>query len=339
MARGASDARRLTNKKAPDRHTGQHKESALDIIFGIILPVFGTLGLGYAAARLKVFDEAANRGLSVFVFNFALPLMLFRAIAQAELPAAMPWGYLLSYYLGAFAVFGLAMAAGRLLFARRLDEQTVLGLGGAFSNTGMLGIPLVMTAYGPSAALPLFVMIACHSLLMLPPTTALIEAARGGRQSIGATLLNLAKSVLATPIIWGLSSGLAFALSGSAIPGPLDAVAKGLGGAATPCALFALGASLTRYSLGGNLREPAVLVALKTVVHPALVWLLATQVFEVPPLWVMTGVLLAALPAGITPYLFAQRYKVCEATVASAVFLSTVLSVATLSALLFLLRP
>ena len=311
----------------------------MDIIFGIILPVFGTLGLGYAAARFGVFDEAANRGLSLFVFNFALPLMLFRAIAQADLPDAMPWGYLLSYYIGAFAVYALAMVGGRVLFGRRLHEQAVLGLGGAFSNTGMLGIPLVMTAYGSSAALPLFVMIACHSLLMLPPTTALIEAAQGGREARGAMLLKLVKSVLATPIIWGLSCGLAFALIGIEIPGPLEAVARGLGSAATPCALFALGASLTRYSLGGNLREPALLVALKTVVHPLLVWLLATQVFDVPPLWVMTGVLLAALPAGITPYLFAQRHNVCQSTIASAVFLSTLLSVLTLSLLLFLLPP
>lgn len=311
----------------------------MDIIFGIILPVFGTLGLGYAAARLGVFDEAANRGLSVFVFNFALPLMLFRAIAQADLPDALPWGYLLSYYLGAFAVFGLAMLAGRVLFARTLADQGVLGLGASFSNTGMLGIPLVMTAYGESAALPLFVMIACHSLLMLPPTTALIEAALGGKQSTGALLLNLAKSVGSTPIIWGLSAGLAVALTGFGIPGPVDAVAKSLGAAATPCALFALGASLTRYSLGRNLKEPMVLVALKAVVHPLLVWLLATQVFDVPQLWVVTGVTLAALPAGITPYLFAQRYNACQSTIASAVFLSTVLSVLTLSALLFLLRP
>jgi predicted permease len=311
----------------------------LDIILGVILPVFGTLALGYGAARFGAFDEAANRGLSLFVFNFALPLMLFRAIAQAELPDALPWGYLLSYYIGAFAVFALAMIAGRVLFGRRLAEQGVLGLGASFSNTGMLGIPLVMTAYGPSAALPLFVMIACHSLLLLPPTTALIEAAIGGKQSTGALLLNLSKSLAATPIIWGLSAGLVFALAELAIPEPLDAVAKSLGGAATPCALFALGASLTRYSIGGNLKEPAVLVALKMIVHPFLVWILATRVFDVPPLWVMVGVVLAALPAGITPYLFAQRYSACQSTIASAVFLSTVTSVLTLSALLFLLRP
>lgn len=311
----------------------------MDIIFGIILPVFGTLGLGYVAARCGAFDEAANRGLSLFVFNFALPLMLFRAIAQTELPDAMPWGYLLSYFGGAFAVYALAMYAGRVLFRRRLDEQAILGIGGGFSNTGMLGIPLVITAYGPSAALPLFVIIACHSMLLLPPTTALIEGARGSHQPAGKTTLKLIRSVLGTPIIWGLSAGLAFALSGSALPGLVDAVAKGLGSAATPCALFALGASLTRYGLSANLAEPLLLVGFKTLVHPLLVWVLAAQVFEVPRLWMMTAVLLAALPSGITPYLFAQRYKACEATVASAVFLSTVLSVLTLSALLFVFRP
>lgn len=310
----------------------------MDIIFGIILPVFGTLALGYGAARFGLFDEAANRGLSVFVFNFALPLMLFRAIAQVELPESLPWGYLLSYFIGAFGAFGLAMLGARVLFGRRLDEQAVLGLGAGFSNTGMLGIPLVVTAYGSSAALPLFVLIACHSLIMLPPTTALIETAQGGKQSPGRVLLALVRSIATTPVIWGLTAGLAFALLGAVIPGPLDAVVKSMGAAAAPCALFALGASLTRYRLAGNLREPMLMVVLKTVGHPLLVWLLATQLFDLPPLWASVAVTLAALPTGVTPYLFAQRYGASLETSASAVFLSTVVSIVTLSALLFLLR-
>lgn len=310
----------------------------MDIIFGIILPIFGTLGIGYAAARFGVFDEAANRGLSVFVFNFAIPLMLFRSIAQTELPESMPWGYLISYFGGAFAVFGCAMLAGRVLFGRGLEEQAVLGLGASFSNTAMLGIPLVVTAYGPAAALPLFALIACHSLVLLPPTTVFIEAARGGGQSVAKLLWTLLKGVASTPLIWGLSAGLAFAMGGVAIPGPVDSIAKGMAAAAAPCALFALGASLTRYRLGGNLREPLVVVALKTLVHPLLVWLLATQVFDIPELWVVVAVTLAALPAGVTPYLFAQRYQVVQASTASTVFLSTLFSVISLSVLLFVVR-
>jgi predicted permease len=183
--------------------------------------------------------------------------MLFRSIAQTELPDSMPWGYLISYFGGAFLAFGGAMLVGWHFFARRLDEQGVLGLGASFSNTAMLGIPLVITAYGPDAALPLFALIACHSLVLLPPTTMLIEAARGEGQSIGTLLWTLFKGVAATPIIWGLSAGLAFAMAGFPLPGPVDSIAGGIGAAAAPCALFALGASLTRYRLSGNLREDA----------------------------------------------------------------------------------
>lgn len=310
----------------------------MDIILGIILPIFGTLGIGYAAARFGLFDEAANRGLSVFVFNFAIPLMLFRAVAQTELPEAMPWGFLLSYFIGAFVVFGVAMFIGRTMFARKLDELALMGMASSYSNTAMLGIPLVITAYGPDAALPLFVLIACHSLVLLPPTTILVEASRGAQQSVGKLMWSLLRGVAATPIIWGLSAGLMFALLGVTVPDAIDSIAKGIGSAAAPCALFALGASLTRYRLGGNLREPLTLVALKTLVHPLLVWLLATRVFDVPELWAIVAVTLAALPAGVNPYLFAQRYQVCQATAASTVFMSTLFSVFTLSLLLFVMR-
>lgn len=311
----------------------------MEVILEIVLPVFGTLGIGFAAARMGVFDEAANRGLSLFVFNFAIPLMLFRSVAQTELPDSMPWGYLLSYFIAAFVAAGAAMFAGWRFFGRALDEQGVLGLSASFSNTAMLGIPLVITAYGPAAALPLFALVACHSLVLLPPATVVIEAARGGGQSLGRLLWSLLKGVAATPIIWGLSAGLLFALSGTALPGPVDSIVGGIAAAAAPCALFALGASLTRYRLSGNLAEPLLLVALKTLLHPLLVWLLATQVFNMPELWVAVAVTIAALPAGVTPYLFAQRYQVCLSSCASTVFLSTLFSILSLSLLLFLLRP
>lgn len=152
-------------------------------------------------------------------------------------------------------------------------------------------------------------------------------------------MIALAKNVLGTPIIWGLSCGLASALLGIEIPGPLDAVAKGLGSAATPCALFALGASLTRYSLGGNLREPALLVGWKTRCCIRSSCGCSPPRCSTSPLWVATGVLLAALPAGITPYLFAQRYGACQSTVASAVVCPRWCRWARLSALLFVLRP
>lgn len=309
----------------------------MEIVLDIVLPVFGVLLLGYGAAWAGLFDAAANRGLSLFVFNFAIPLLLFRSMAHTDLPEVMPWGFLASYYLGAFAVFGLGMLVG-WLFSRRLDEQGIFGLGAAFSNTTMLGIPLVLTTFGDIAALPLFLLIAFHSLLLLPTVTTVIEIGRGRGGTLRHIPWNTFKGLIQNPIILGLLAGLAFSLTGLSVPAPLDAMAKALGTAASPCALFAMGGTLHQHRIRGNFKEPLSLAGLKLLVHPLIVWVLGTWVFDMDPLWTQVAVVMAALPAGVTAYLFAQRYQVGVATATSAVFISTLLSVIGLSALLFLLE-
>lgn len=308
----------------------------MTIILDIVLPVFGILLLGYGAARTDFFDAAASRGLSLFVFNFAIPFLLFRNMALTVLPEELPWGFLASYYLGAFAVFGLGMLSGAILFSRRLDEQGILGLGAAFSNTVLLGIPLITTTFGEAGALPLFLLLAFHSLLLFPTVTVVVETGRGRGEALRLIPWHTLKGLVKNPILLGLIAGLAFSLFGLTIPGPLDAVARTLSAAAAPCALFAMGASLSQHRITGNLGEALTLVGLKTVIHPLIVWILATQVFQVEPLWVKVAVIIAALPAGVNVYLFAQRYKLCVPVTTTAVFLSTTLAIFSLSALLFL---
>ena len=106
-----------------------------------------------------------------------------------------------------------------------------------------------------------------------------------------------------------------------------------------PCALFSVGASLRAYRLKGALPPAALMVALKLVAHPLIVWALVSFVFAVPPLWAKVAVLLAALPVGVNVYLFAVRYDAGQAESASAILLSSVLSVATLPLVLLWLGP
>jgi malonate transporter and related proteins len=309
----------------------------MNSVLEVVLPVFGVLALGYLAARAGAFDDAANRGLSLFVFAFALPLLLFQAIASADLPGEVPWSFLASYYGGSFITMGLSMAVSRYAFRRRLDEQGVMALGAAFSNTSMLGIPLILTSFGSRAALPLFILLAVHSLALLPVTTGIIEAGRGKNQRIHLVAAAILRGLASNPIILGLVAGLLCNLIGLAIPATIQSITKSLGAAAIPCALFSLGASMTRYRISGNLSEPLILVILKTVIHPGVVWLLATRVFDLPNLWSSVAVTLAALPAGINGYLFAQRYNICVATTATAILISTGFSALTLSGLIYVL--
>ncbi|MGH6921777.1 MAG: AEC family transporter, partial [Geminicoccaceae bacterium] len=240
------------------------------------------------------------------------------------------WGYLLSYFLGFAIVFGIGMAIARLAFGGSFERQAVIGFGSAFGNSVLLGIPLVLTTFGDQASLPLFLLLAFHSTLLFTAITVIIEVGRGGSDELRAVPLRALKGLLGNPILWGMALGIGFSLLGLELPAAIDRFASMLGGAAVPCALFSVGASLRAYRIVGALRPALVMVALKLIAHPLAVWLLATLVFDVPPLWAKVVILIAALPVGVNVYVFATRYDAGQAESAAAILISNVFSVVTL---------
>lgn len=309
----------------------------MNVVLDIVAPIFGLVLLGYGAAKAGAFDEAATRGLSLFVFNFAIPIMLVRTLGRVALPPEPDWALLAAYFAGAFAVYAVAaLAAGRWL-GRNGAEPAIFGISAAFSNTLILGIPLVLEAFGEAAAVPLFLIVAFHSPLMFTVTTAVAEAGLGAGGPLRQLPFNVARSLFTNPIMLGLIAGLTMNLAGLELPGVADKLAAYLGGAALPCALFALGANLSRFRLGGAICPALALTALKNIVHPLLVLALA-QAFDLGPVSFAVAMTLAACPTGVNPYLFAARYKAAEAEASSTILLSTILSVATLSLVLALLR-
>ena len=121
-----------------------------------------------------------------------------------------------------------------------------------------------------------------------------------------------------------------------ALPGPLDRLLEHMQLAVTPCALFSLGSSLTRYGIVGGLRESVFVVSVKNVAMPVIVWLIAAHGFELPRAWVLAATLLAAQPSGVNIYLFAERYGAARDLATTTVFLSTSFSLLSISALLYL---
>ena len=305
----------------------------------IVVPIFGLMAFGYAATFTRVFDAAAARALAGFVFYFAIPIMLFRNMATARLPDQIPWGYLLSYYLGAGLVFAAGMVAGRALFGGPSERLAITGFSCAFGNTVLLGIPLVLATFGEPASLPLFLLVALHPTLLFTAVTVVIEVGRGSRTGLRALPRAILGGLATNPVLWGLVLGVGFSLAGLALPGPLERWAALIGGAAAPCALFSVGASLRDYRLKGALAPAALIAALKLVVHPLLVFGLISLVFAVPPLWAKVAIVVAALPVGVNPYLFAVRYDAGQAESAAAILLTSVVSVGTVSLVLVWLGP
>ncbi|MCG6957869.1 MAG: AEC family transporter, partial [Gemmatimonadetes bacterium] len=127
----------------------------MPVLLHVVAPVFGIAALGFLAARMGIIKPAGVEGMVAFVFNLAIPALLLRSMAGLEIPQNIQWSFLVAFYVGSFTVWALGIATARLVFDRPLDEGAIFGMGAAFSNTVMVGVPVILTAFGPEASLPL----------------------------------------------------------------------------------------------------------------------------------------------------------------------------------------
>ncbi len=307
-------------------------------LLNVLLPLFGLMAVGYGAVRVGLIEERGVKGLVLFAFNFSIPSLLLRSLAGMEFPDEMEWGFLIAFYGASFLTYAAGLAIGKFVYHRTLAEQAIFAMGGAFSNLVLMGIPITLTALGPEAALPMFLIIGVHSATFMPITVALVQA--GGVNEDGGSLrLGVVfGDVLRNPIVLGILAGALLNVSGFGIWTPADRVLELLGSAAVPCALFAMGASLAGYPFGGDLAPALALTVLKLVVHPALVWLVAVPVLGLEGLWVSVAIVMAAMPSAVNVYLFGARYEAAPGVAARTVLLTSVGSAVTLSVVLALLQ-
>lgn len=302
-----------------------------------ILPTFTIVLVGWLMAKLRLFRQIGVDGVAQYVFGVAVPMMLFRYTANAEIPADIPWGFLLSYYLGAFLAFGIGMLVAGGVFYNGISHQGAFGGAASYSNTVLLGIPVVGGILGDEALVPLFVLIGVHGLIMVPLIVTIISYGRRQGGTIGKVAKESIGELVHNPFIVALAAGGLYGLYMPPLPGPIDNVIGTLAGTAGPCALFALGGVLAQYPVTGGLKEAFAVSFIKLVLHPAIVWVLATQIFGVQESWVWVAVMLAAMPAGINVFILAHRYEVASGGIGMSVVLSTALALLTLAGLIQLI--
>lgn len=303
----------------------------------VVLPLFALILCGFAFARGRVIGPEGVKGLSAFVFNLAIPALLFRSMAIGLPQDGAGPGILYTYYLGGLVMFALSMLIGRLAFGLDLARQALMAITAVFSNSVLIGIPLVFTAFGRDGQIAVLLITSLHSAIFMTLATVLVEIGRGG--GAGARLGPILVAVFGNPLLIAILAGLAWSAAGWGLPAPLDTFTRLLAAAAPPAALFALGATLAAFRVAGDLREVAVITVLKMLVHPALMWLLATQVFALGPTETAVAVIIAALPSGVNPFILAQRYETYTQRAASSVVITTALSVLTAALLLAWLAP
>ena len=301
------------------------------------LPFFALIFCGYAAGRLNLLTATAAAGVNTFVFYFALPAFLFSLMSSSPIAEVLNGPFIGAYVLASLAVFGLAVTGGRLLFDVGRGEAAIQGLAAVLPNTGYMGIPLAVAVFGREAAVPLVVGLTLDGILLIPLGILLIESGKGRDESPLRTALATFPNLARNPLIVSIFAGLAVSATGLAPPTPLNNFLDLLGGAAGPCALFALGATLAARSVAGGAAEIGYMTALKLFVHPAALLLTTAVIFDVDPLWTSAALLGAALPVAANVFVVARQYDVYVTRASGAVLVSTAVSMVTVSALLLVL--
>jgi malonate transporter len=303
----------------------------------VVLPVFLVIGAGYGAARSGLLSSSAVDGLMVYAQTFAVPCLLFLGIVDLDLAAVFDGGLMISFYAGALVAFALGVLAARRIFHRRPGEAVAVGFGALFSNSVLLGLPIIERAYGGAALGPTFAIISIHAPFCYLVGITAMEIARADGSSIVATVRTIARSVFRNALMIALALGFSVNLLGLPLAGPVEAALSMVADSALPAALFALGGVLTRYAFRASLAEAGTISALSLLVHPAIVYGLAVWIFALPENFVRAAVVTAAMAPGVNTYVFASLYARGQAQAASTILLATAASVLTVSAWLAIL--
>lgn len=302
-------------------------------IFLKTLPFFALIGTGWLAGRLRFFTADATAWLTRFVFHFALSAMLFRFAATLDLAALFDLRFVLAYLAGSLAVWALGFAAAR----RRgvpTPEAAMEAHTGMTGNTGFLGVPMLVVLLGESAIGPVLMVLTLDMIVFSTLITLIVAGAGHGRMS-PAVLFALVRGIFANPMILSMAAGLAWAAARLPLPGPAAEYLALLGAAATPGALFAIGASLA-HRPARRIGPALWLSLLKLVLHPAAVGL-AALLFGVAPVAAGIMVAAAALPVAGNVYILAHYFRLAEERVSAAILVSTAISIATIPIVIHLI--
>jgi malonate transporter and related proteins len=292
----------------------------------VVAPVFALIALGFAASRLRLVSTEAGGGLSEFVFVLAIPALLFRTVAGAKLPDINPLPHWITYFAALALCWGIANWVA-LRMGRNAREAAIIGFSAGQANTVLVGIPMILGTLGERGSLPAVLIIAIHLPITMSVVTLLI--ARGEAQK--GSGLKLVRSLVSHPILIAILAGALWRAGSAPMPDLMVKLLKYLGDAAAPCALVAMGMSMTQVSFSGNKRLILLITALKLVLHPVLVYVLGVHVFHLPPVYSAAALIFAACPTGINAFLVAERYRSGAAITSGAIAFSTILAVFTMT--------
>jgi len=310
----------------------------MNAVLAVVVPVFALILVGYTAGRLRLVSETGARGLAEFTFQVAIPVMLFRKMATAELPDVTPWALWAGYYGSAGIIWLTATALTVLVLRRTAAESASIAMSATFGNVVMIGMPIAMNLYGEAASATVAVLVAAHSPLLWTVAAIHLALARNDRDASWRSLLTgLVHELARNTIILAILAGTLWRMTGLGLDPLADQIITLLGRAAIPCALFSLGLSLLGFRIAGQVPTLTTILLVKIAVMPLVAWYVATHFMGLPPVAAGVVTIFAAMPTGANAYLFALRNGLAQHSASGSVALGTLVSAASAGVVVYLL--
>ncbi|TCL71920.1 AEC family transporter [Rhizobium sp. BK251] len=305
-----------------------------EILFDV-LPVFILILIGWLIVRVGILAAPVGDALSEFVFKIAVPLLLFRTIAEADFQGASPFRLWIAYFSGVAITWTAGHLAATRLFGREERIGVLAGVSSAFANNVFIGLPLVGRTVGGDGMVALSILLAVHLPVMMVAGTVLMEHAERKRagehqRGIGLVLKQVGSNLVRNPLVLGLAAGMALHLTGLKMPLPIDNVVEQIADIAGPAALISLGMALRKYGISGNVGIASMTSVLKLLLLPASVWT-ASHLLDLSDEWTAALVLTSSVPTGVNAWLIANRFGVGHGLAASTITITTALGAISVS--------
>ncbi|ENM5758025.1 AEC family transporter [Vibrio mimicus] len=282
----------------------------LSYVVMTILPVFLVIGVGYVAFKREIIPHNGHKSLAAFVFNFGLPAAILSALSSKPLEQIWNTDYVIAYTLGSLLAFGLVAAIALLKLKKSPSHAVILGLGGSFSNSLLIGFPIIYFLFGNKALIPFSLTLVVENLIMLPLLLTLADMSnRESKGSLKRTVIETTKNLAKNPIVISIVLGMLCSGLNLRTPETAVRIIDILASTVTGVALFTIGGGLVGVKLSGMKQEISLVMLAKLVLHPLIVMLCLMGWFELDPTMSAVAVILASMPMFGVYAVIGQRYN------------------------------
>lgn len=300
----------------------------MSALLDVIIPVFLIIGFGYCTVWVRLFSIDTIDGLMKFSQNFAIPILLFNAIAKVDLVNIFDFNLFFSFYVGATAGFLIGFLGSHYLFNRSLEDSVAIGFCCLFSNTVMLGLPITERAYGQDALQHNFAIVSIHAPFCYFLGITVMELIKSTEKSISKKSVIIFKAMFSNALVVGIVLGFLVNISGINLAKSIQASIDMITAVALPAALFGMGGILYQYRPEGDIGPIIMVCLVSLLIHPAIVWITGKNL-ELTDMQLRSAVITAAMAPGINTYVFANMYGRAKRVASTGVLLSTALSIGT----------